>query len=297
MHRWIVIAVLLVAAPSTEVAAWFRQTAVRPAGSGRNPAPAREGLAPLPGVRLWFRDSGGRGEAVIFLHAATGTADSWVSQVPAFTKAGYRVIVYDRRGFGRSVEDGSQPGHGTGADDLDSLVAYLGIDRFHLVSTAAGAMVGLDYAAAFPQRLRSMVIANTMGAIREAEFTAIGRRIRPPQFGELPPEYKELSPSYHATDPEGVKRWLAIEGSNHPNGAVTQGYRTEMTFAVMERMAVPALFISGEADPYMPPPVMRIMASHVPGAGTLVIPETSHSAFWEQPDLFNQHVLAFIGRH
>ena len=52
----------------------------------------------LPGVRLWFEDSGGNHIPAIFLHAASGTFESWVHQLPAFTQAGFRCITYDRRG-------------------------------------------------------------------------------------------------------------------------------------------------------------------------------------------------------
>ena len=51
----------------------------------------------LPGVDLWYEDTGGPGTPVIFLHAASGTSESWVHQLPAFTAAGYRCITYDRR--------------------------------------------------------------------------------------------------------------------------------------------------------------------------------------------------------
>ena len=59
------------------------------------------------GVRLWFTDSGGAGAAVVFVHAATGSSRVWEYQRPAFSARGYRVITYDRRGYGRSVADPS----------------------------------------------------------------------------------------------------------------------------------------------------------------------------------------------
>ncbi len=44
----------------------------------------------LPGVDLWYNDTGRETETpVIFMHAASGTSDSWVHQVPVFTQAGY----------------------------------------------------------------------------------------------------------------------------------------------------------------------------------------------------------------
>src|SRR5262249_32277535 len=96
---------------------------------------ARETYAELPGVRLWYKDTGGSGTDVVFLHSNTGSSQNWEHQIPAFTAAGYRVIAYDRRGWGRSMaQPGGQPG--TAADDLHALMKSLGIDRFHLLGTA-----------------------------------------------------------------------------------------------------------------------------------------------------------------
>ena len=146
---------------------------------GTSAAPAREAYAELPGVRLWYRDTGGVGTPVVLLHAATGSSRVWEYQIPAFTRAGYRVIAYDRRGWGRTVVDpaGTQPG--TAADDLRALMSHLQIERFHLVGTAAGGFVALDYVLSFPQQLRSLVLANTIGGVQDEEYLALGRRIRP----------------------------------------------------------------------------------------------------------------------
>src|SRR6266436_816467 len=121
-----------------------------------------EGHAAFAGRRIWYRDSGGNGVPVVFLHAGTGSSLTWELQVPAFTAVGYRVIAYDRLGHGRSMlEPGAQPG--TAADDLEGLARHLQLDRFHLVGTAAGGIVALDYALSFARRLRSLVVANSIG--------------------------------------------------------------------------------------------------------------------------------------
>ena len=85
---------------------------------------SRRELASLPGVRLWFTDTGGTGEPVVLLHANTGTSEIWEPQIEAFSKAGYRVIAFDRRGWGRSQAEpatGPQPGHTS--EDLHALAA------------------------------------------------------------------------------------------------------------------------------------------------------------------------------
>jgi len=81
---------------------------------------AREGFADLPGVRLWFTDSGGSGGPVVLLHPNTGTSEIWEPQIAALERAGFRAIAFDHRGWGKSTADsatGAQPGHV--AEDLD----------------------------------------------------------------------------------------------------------------------------------------------------------------------------------
>ena len=84
------------------------------------PAPAREAYANLPGVRIWYKDTGGAGVPVVLMHAATGSSQVWEHQIPAFTAAGYRVIAYDRLGWGRSVIDSTGAKPGSAAGDLQA---------------------------------------------------------------------------------------------------------------------------------------------------------------------------------
>jgi pimeloyl-ACP methyl ester carboxylesterase len=266
------------------------------ASLAQSAAPAREASADLPGVHLWFTDSGGNGVPVVFVHAATGSSRVWEFQRPVFTARGYRVIAYDRRGYGRSVADATGPQPGTGADDLNALMDYLKIDRFHLVGTAAGGMVSWDFALSFPRRLRSLTIANSIGGVQDPEYLEMGRRIRPPEFLAMPPDMRELGPSYRATNPLGVDRWKELERTARPSSAQppAQIFRNRMTFALLEAIAVPTLLITGDADMYSPAPVMRMFAARVKNSKAVVIPETGHSAYWEQPEIFNRTVLEFI---
>src|SRR6266508_1439272 len=165
----------------------------------------------LPGVRLWYEDTGGSGAPVVFLHARSGTADSWVYQVPAFTAAGYRCITYDRRDSGRSEPDPAAAQPGYAVDDLHALVDRLGLDRFHLVSTAGGGVVGLDYAVSHPERLRSQVVADTIAGVQDPQYLEVQQRLRPAEIQALPVPLRELSAGYRGTNPEGTRRWIEIE--------------------------------------------------------------------------------------
>jgi len=255
-------------------------------------------LAPLPGVRMWYTDTGGNGTPVVLMHAATGSSRVWEHQTPVFTAAGYRVIAYDRRGYGRTEVEPGAPS-GSGAGDLQALMDYLKIDRFHLVATAAGGFDAIDFALSFPQRLRSLVVANSIGGVTDADYQALGRRIRPPQFDALPPDVRELGPSYRAANPEGTARWLELEHASRAPGPPppAPARRNQITYAALESMKVPTLMLTGDADLYAPPPVMKLLAARIQGAQFVVIPGSGHSAYWEAPELFNKTVLQFIRKH
>lgn len=255
---------------------------------------------PLPGVHLWYTDTGGTATPVIFMHAASGTCDSWVYQTPAFTAAGYRCVAYDRRYWGRSRSEPADAPPGSASEDLHGLVTHLGLERFHLVATAAGGIGALDYAVEHPERVRSLVVSNTIGGLLgEPSYLEVQHRLRPPQIQALPVELRELGPSYRGTDPEGVQRWLVIDHASRPQPVPThtQQPRQPMTYARLETIRVPVLALMGGADLLSPPALMRLLAAHIPGCQTAMIPEAGHAAFWEQPEVWNRLVLDFIEQY
>ena len=253
----------------------------------------------LPGVHLWYNDTGGNGVPVVFMHAASGTCDSWVHQLPAFTAAGYRCITYDRRGWGRSrpAPTGEQPGFVS--DDLHGLAAHLDLKRFHLVATAAGGIGGLDYALVHPERVRSLAVANSIGGVQDPAYLEVQHRLRPPEIQGLPVELRELGPSYRGINPEGTRRWIAIERASRAEGTLGSGQlpRHPITFARLETMRIPVLVLVGEADLLAPPALMRLLAGHIPLCQFVTVPEAGHAAFWEQPEIWNRIVLEFISQH
>jgi len=256
------------------------------------------GYADLPGVRLWYTDSGGDGAAVILLHANTGNADSWQYNIPGFVEEGYRVIAFDRRGWGRSIansDTGPQPG--TIAADLHELIEHVRIDRFHLVAVAGGGFAAYDYVLGHPERLRSLVIAASGGAISDEEMRQLRAKTTLQGFSSWPPEFREVSMGYMATNPDDLKRWLEIHHNSRRPDAPAQPQRTTITYEKLETIRVPTLLMPGDQDLQTPPWVMRRQLAHIPGAKFIVLPEASHSINWEQPEAFNRNVLEFIQGH
>jgi pimeloyl-ACP methyl ester carboxylesterase len=259
-----------------------------------------EAFADLPGGRIWYSDSGGSGTPVVLMHARTGSTLAWEHQLPGLIQAGYRVIAYDRLGHGRSELTQPPSERSAAADDLESLANHLRLDRFHLVGTAAGGIVSFDYALSFPQRLRSLVVANSIGGVQDEEYLALGRRLRPsPQFEALPPEFRELGPSYRAANPEGTARWMKVEEQSRSKdrSAGPERMRNRITWSLLEKLEVPTLLVTGDADLYTPPAVLQLFSRRIRASTTVILPEVGHSAYWEQPERFNRAVLDFIRLH
>ena len=253
---------------------------------------------PLPGVDLWYEDTGGDGTPVVFLHAFSGTCECWVYQLPAFTTAGFRCITYDRRTWGRSRATDPEQQPGFAGDDLHALIESLSLERVHLVGTAAGGIPSLDYALSHPERVRTVVVANTIGGVQDAEYLEVQNRLRPQEIRDLPVELRELGPSYRGTDPEGAKRWLEIDEASRPDPSLpAQPLREPITYVRLQTMQVPALVLSGEADLLSPPALMRMLAAHIPTSRFVSLPDAGHAGFWERPQVWNGLVLEFLAQH
>jgi pimeloyl-ACP methyl ester carboxylesterase len=259
-------------------------------------APAKEGIANLPGTRLSYWDTGGNGEAILLLHPATGSTRIWSYQQPVFVKAGYRVIAYSRRGYGGS-DPVPKENPGTAAGDLHNLADMLGLNKFHLVGSAAGGGIAVDYAHSHPERLRSLVIACAIGGVGDADYLELSARLRPKGFDEMPATFRELSPAYRAANPEGTAAWAALEHGAITGNRLGQAPANKIGWASLASMKVPTLVIGGDADLAVPPPMLRLYASHIPGAEVVSVPEAGHSLYWERPDIFNRTLLAFFAKH
>ena len=197
-----------------------------------------------------------------------------------------------------SVPTGPEQQPGFAGDDLHALIENLSLERVHLVATAAGGIPALDYALSHPERVRSLVAANTIGGVQDEDYLEVQRRLRPAQIQDLPVELRELGPSYRGTDPEGAGLWLEIELASRPGGALpAQPLREPITYARLRTMRVPTLVLSGEADLLSPPALMRMLAAHIPTSRFVSLADAGHAGFWERPQVWNGLVLEFIGQH
>jgi pimeloyl-ACP methyl ester carboxylesterase len=256
----------------------------------------REGRAEVPGGELWYWDTGGDGPPIVLLHSGTGSALSWPYQQAAFAEAGYRVVGYSRRGHYRSSA-ASPATPGSGAADLAALANALQLEPFHAVAVAAGGIYAVDFALGRPAALRSLVVASSILGIADADWRARLQSLQFPGFRDLPTDFLELGPSYRAEDADGVAEWRRIHNLAYVGSEmVVQDVSNEIRWATLPRLTPAVLLIAGGADLYVPPPLMREVATCIPNAQLLVMPDVGHCPPWERPVEFNQVVLEFIGR-
>ncbi|WP_262700731.1 MULTISPECIES: alpha/beta fold hydrolase [Streptomyces] len=255
--------------------------------------PVTEGHADVAGGQLYYWDTGGEGPAVVLAHAGTGSALAWPYQQPVLARAGYRVISYSRRGHYRSsAATADDP---PAADDLLALTEHLNVPAFHLVGTALGGFLAVDFAVTHPSKLRSLVLVNSQLGIQEADYEETLARIRPPEFEDLPHSYRELGAAYRAVAPDGVHAWERITELSRPGPANPRPRLIHtMTWKLLATISARTLMTVGDADLYLPPPLGRTVAAHLPDVSLLTFSEAGHAPQWERPSDFNRQLLRFL---
>ncbi|HEY2237852.1 MAG TPA: alpha/beta hydrolase [Streptosporangiaceae bacterium] len=119
---------------------------------------AHKGL--LKKTKVHVDDTGGPGRPVVLIHGWPLSGASWEHQVPALSEAGYRVVRYDRRGFGQSDKPMTGYGYDTLADDLDGVLTELDLHDVTLVGFSMGGGEVARYVTRHGEdRLHSVVFA------------------------------------------------------------------------------------------------------------------------------------------
>lgn len=114
-----------------------------------------ERTVPVPGGRLHVVDAGERSDpAIVLVHAGVAELAAWDDCVPGLVAAGYRVVRFDQRGYGRTVTEAvPYAGH----EDVIAVLDALGIEHAALVGNSMGGAVSFDTAIAFPDRIVAVV--------------------------------------------------------------------------------------------------------------------------------------------
>jgi pimeloyl-ACP methyl ester carboxylesterase len=246
------------------------------------PKTERSGYAEVNGIRLWHAVFG-QGQPVVFLHGGLANADYWGLQVPAVARH-HQVIVMDSRGHGRSTRDTRPYGYDLMADDVVGLLDVLGIGQATIVGWSDGAIIGLDLAIRHPDRVSKVFAfaANTdpSGVIAGVEKNPTFARF----IERAGQEYQALSatPRDYTGSVNAISRMWATQ----PNWTAKQ----------LAAIKVPVLVADGDHDEAINRPHTEKIAATIPGAGLLILPDTSHFSFLQDPDQFTWHILHFLGQ-
>jgi 3-oxoadipate enol-lactonase len=266
-----------------------------------------EFLKEKDGFRLYYEDnsSGGNLPAILFLHGAGGNHLSWWQQVPAFVRE-YRCITVDQRGFGKSLDVPDGPGPKAFTSDTLALLDHLGLDRVAIVAQSMGGWAAVGAAVQQPRRFWAIVLANTHGGLTDPEIATLNQNLQSAR-AEGPTVLWQgasfnkgaLGVTFQKRDPTRTFLYAQFQGLNEPLINKVRNSLDSMNTLVERYNAwgIPTLFITSEEDILTRPKLLELLQSKVPSSRLLYIPKAGHSVYFEQPELFNREVKAFLSSH
>lgn len=246
------------------------------------PAPTDQAYVENDGVRIWYATYG-TGPAVILLHGGLGHSGNWGHQVPALIGAGYRVVLVDSRGHGRSTRDLRPYAYELMASDVLAVMDALNLEKPAIVGWSDGACIGLVLAAKVPERIAGVFFfACNMDPSGAKEFKPGSTVDR--CFQRHAKDYAELSAT-----PDQFEAFVE---------AVSLMQKTQPDYVAgdLARIAVPVAIVQSEHDEFINPEHAEYLARSIPDAELILLPGVSHFAPLQRPKLFNSAILAFLGK-
>lgn len=235
----------------------------------------------------------GEGEPLLLAHGVGGNHAIWYQQTAVLSKS-YQVILLDQRGFGRS-SDVEGLGRAAFADDLERLLDHLEIQRVALVGQSMGGGTCVGFAARHPARVAAVVLASTLHGLSEPPEVAGPMDAARAATADLSQLERVLSSAYRDANPAGAVLYAAISSFNAANRRNLAGAWPELLAPeALGNLGAPVMFIAGTEDVLFPIGAVRAMQAHVPGSYLVEIVGAGHSAFFEQPQEFNDSVLSFL---
>jgi pimeloyl-ACP methyl ester carboxylesterase len=264
------------------------------------------GFLNTQGAPLYY-EVAGQGDAILFIHAGIADSRMWDEQCSVFAPR-YQTIRYDIRGFGQSQIPANPFAYHV---DPANLLRFLKIEKAHVIGNSFGGKIAIDFALTYPELVASLtLVAPSVGGTTPSPEVQ--------QFAEKEEALLAKGDLEAATElnlrtwvdgprrmPEQVSptvRQRIYDMQYHaftipvPEGAE----EIELQPPAITRLAElhkPTLIIVGEYD--LPDKLLlaQELAKQLPDAQQVVLPDAAHVVSMEQPELFNQHVLAFLQAH
>lgn len=262
-----------------------------------------------PAVRMVRTEHGpiavhreGGGDPVVLLHPLALSGELW-RPLSAALREEFDVLSLDLRGHGASGWDGRPFTIEDMALDVGEVIDALGLGPVGMLGMSMGGSVGVTFAGLFPERVRSLVLADTTAWYGEDAVTAwAGRAERAagvPRAEQLPFQIDRwFSPAFAEREPAEVDRvtriFLRTDGAVHAAASVAMGALDSRRLLPFVRAAT--LVVVGEDDYATPPAMARELAAGIPGAALLTLPGLRHMALIERPGLSGVVRRVFSGR-
>jgi non-heme chloroperoxidase len=271
-------------------------------------------------VELYYEDHG-TGRPVVLIHGWPLSGRSWENQVPALVEAGYRVITYDRRGFGKSSQPWTGYDYDTFTADLHALLEHLDVTDVTLVGFSMGGGEVVRYAARHggQGRLRAAVLAgavppylyksddNPDGGLDDATIAGFQEGVRTDRLAFLDGFTTNffsggagLTGKKLQVSEQQRQYALSIAAGASPKGTldcITAFGRTDFR-ADVAAVRVPTLVIHGDSDQIVPFEVSgKRSAEMIADSEVVVVEGGPHGFNASHAAEFNRALLAFLQAH
>lgn len=260
-------------------------------------------------VKTW----GDSGRPVVLTHAWPLSADIWDIQAQALAAAGYRVVAFDRRGFGRSAKPASGYNFDTFADDLAALIKEMDLRDAALIGYSMGGGEVVRYfsrhggrgvvKAGFVGAAASYLLktADNPDGIDAAVFDGIKQGVRQDRAGYLAGLLQDVffdtkRPATNAVTPEMLQRWhaVALPASLQATIECVDAFNATDFRPELSSVKVPALVLHGTADIPVPIALGRATARGMPGSTLVEYDGVSHGLVITEADRVTRDLIAFL---
>ncbi|MGB0630613.1 MAG: alpha/beta fold hydrolase [Alphaproteobacteria bacterium] len=247
----------------------------------------------------------GEGAPLVLLHGIGSGAASWTAQLDAFADR-YRVIAWNAPGYGASDRIGPDvPAATDYAAHLSGLLDALDLPDCNLVGHSLGAIVACGFARAFPDRVKSLMIASPA-----AGYGSAGRQLQEKRRTGRMSLMNELGPEGLARERHGnllsenAPQWARDRVREVMSQLRPDGYRQAVELLVngdiksdAAEIDLPATVVVGGADTVTPPEGCKAVADCFATSTFEILPGLGHACYVEGPDLFNAALDAHLEKN
>jgi len=249
-------------------------------------------------------DIHGEGEPLVLIGGFAVGLWMWFKQVPVFLQK-FQTIVFDNRGAGQSDKPEARYTVRVMADDVAGLLGVLGLDRAHILGASLGGFIAQEFALAYPQMTRSLILGCTSfgGPNHVAPSDEILMAVSGMEgLGTEERARRNLSfyfsSHYAKQHPDEVENVIQMYLENPtPEHAYLNQVIAAMAFNTEARVGsitAPTLVMTGDQDAFVPPQNARNLADTIPSAKLVMVQGAGHAVFIEQADEFNRIVIEFL---